>query len=92
MPAVVYSLCALTSIACAALLVRGYFRSRTPLLFWSCLSFVAFAINNILLVLDFVVLPNVDLAFLRTLFGALAGVLLVFGLMKETLEGGHQYE
>ena len=87
MPAVVYTLCALTSFACALLLVRGYIRSKTPLLFWSAVSFTAFAINNLLLFLDFVIFPNADLTLVRTFFGCIAGISLVYGLMKETLDG-----
>ena len=46
----VYVLCALTSIACAVLLLRGYFRTRVRLLLWSGLCFVGLALNNALLV------------------------------------------
>jgi len=56
----VYILCALTSLACAALLMRGYRRSRARLLFWSSLCFVFLFVNNVLLFVDKVVLPEVD--------------------------------
>ena len=36
----VYVLCALTSLGCAVLLVRGYLESRARLLLWSSVSFV----------------------------------------------------
>ena len=45
----VYLLCALTSLACAVLLLRGYFRTRVRLLLWSGLCFVGLALNNALL-------------------------------------------
>jgi hypothetical protein len=84
MAAAIYSLCALTSLACAALLLRGYARSRSGLLLWSGLCFAGLTANNVLLVLDKFVLPNVDLstARLATAFCALA--LLVFGLIWES--------
>ena len=44
----VYLLCMLTSGFCAMLLLREYRRTSTPLLLWSGLSFVGWAINNAL--------------------------------------------
>ena len=80
----VYALCALTSVVCAILLLRGYGSSRTRLLFWAGLCFVGFAINNILLFVDLVLLPDVDLFLWRTL-PALAGILLlIYGLVWES--------
>lgn len=80
----IYVLCALTSMICAALLLRGYSQSRVRLLFWSGLCFAGLALNNILLILDVAVLPDVDMELWRTL-PALAGVaLLVYGLIWET--------
>lgn len=79
----VYVLCALTSLACAVLLLRGYFRTRVRLLLWSGLCFVGLAINNALLVVDKNTLVT-DLSNLRTL-PALAGVaLLVYGLIWDS--------
>ena len=51
----VYALCALTSLACAALLLRGYVRSRVRLLLWSGLCFAFLFLNNVLLFVDKVV-------------------------------------
>jgi energy-converting hydrogenase Eha subunit G len=80
----IYILCALTSIICAALLLRGWSQTRARLLFWSALCFIGLALNNILLILDLTVLPDVDLELWRTL-PALVGVsLLVYGLIWET--------
>jgi hypothetical protein len=58
----VYILCALTSLACALLLLRSWHRTRAPVLFWSSLCFVGLMLNNVLLVLDKIVVPNVDLS------------------------------
>jgi Family of unknown function (DUF5985) len=81
----VYILCAVTSILCAALLLRGYRATRTRLLFWASLCFVFLAINNVILYVDLVVLPpQIDLFWYRNI-AAVAGMLvLVFGLVWET--------
>ncbi len=84
MAAVIYSLCALTSLSCFALLFRGYRTSGNRLLFWSAFCFAALSVNNLLLVVDKVFLPTeVDLLEWR-LFAALSAVvLLLFGLVWE---------
>lgn len=83
MTQLVYALCALTSLACAVLLLRGFFRTRVRLLLWSGLCFVGLTLNNTLLVLDENTFVT-DLSNLRTL-PALAGVtLLVYGLIWDS--------
>lgn len=83
MAELVYLLCAATSIMCAALLLRGYRASRTRLLFWASLCFVGQALNNILLFVDLIVLPDIDLFWWRTA-AALGGMMvLLFGLIWE---------
>ncbi len=80
----VYGLCALTSGACAVLLLRGWRRSRQRLLLWSGLCFVGLSLNNLLLIVDVRLVPAVDLSLVRTL-PALAGVaLLLFGFVWDT--------
>jgi hypothetical protein len=80
---IAYILCTLTSILCAVLLLRGYKQSGSRLLFWSGLCFAGLALNNILLIVDVRMLPNVDLSDVRSL-PALAGLLLmIFGLIWE---------
>jgi hypothetical protein len=77
----VFLLCAVTSLACAALLLRGYASNRVPLLLWSSLCFVGLAVNNVLLVVDLMVVPDRDLLLFRNLSGLVALSLLVFGLV-----------
>ncbi len=79
----VYILCAITSIACAVLLFRGYRRTRTRLLFWSSLCFLGLALNNVLLFVDLVLVPSVDLSVLRTGTATAALLVLVTGLVWE---------
>jgi hypothetical protein len=80
----VFVLCAVTSLACAVLLLRGYARNRVPLLLWSSLCFVGLAVNNILLVVDLIIIPGRDLLVLRNLSGLLSLVLLIFGLVWDS--------
>lgn len=85
MAEVVYILCALTSIACAVLLFRGWSASRSRLLFWSGLCFAGLAVNNILLFLDLVVFANtVDLRMVRNLTALGSVAVLVHGLISES--------
>jgi hypothetical protein len=79
----VYILCASTSILCAVLLFMSWRSTRTRLSFWSSLCFIALALNNLLLLVDLVVVPTVDLFLLRS-GTALAGIaVLLYGLIWE---------
>lgn len=80
----VYILCAATSLACALLLFDGHRRSGLALLFWSGLCFAGLAVNNLLLFVDLVVVPSVDLSLWRagTALGSLA--VLIYGLVWES--------
>ena len=81
MASLVYLLCAITSLICASLLLRSYLANRTPLLFWSSLCFIGLAMNNILLFIDLVIVPTIDLSLYRTLCALIGVVVLVFGLI-----------
>ena len=80
MTGIVFVLCALTSLACAVLLLRGYFRTRARLLLWTGLCFAGLFINNVLLIVD-ARTPNVDLSVWRSLPAVAGLVLLVYGLI-----------
>jgi hypothetical protein len=75
----------LTSALCAGLLVRRYRSTGTKLLLWTSLSFIGLALNNTILLVDTIVLPDVDFLglFWRNLIGASAGSLLLLGLIWE---------
>ena len=83
MAVAVYILCALTSITCAVLLGRSYRRQPTRLLMWSTLCFIGLAINNILMFVDLVVVPQIDLSLVRTGTALAAVMLLLIGLLWE---------
>jgi hypothetical protein len=82
-PDLVYVLCLLASMVCAALLVRSWRRTRARLLLWSALCFVLLAVNNLMAVLDVFVIHDVDLTFVRQ-GSALAAVgVLLYGFIWE---------
>ncbi len=83
MAQLIYALCALTSLACAVLLLRSYARTRYRLLFWSGLCFAGLTANNLLLVLDRIVFPAVDMSMWRLAAALVAVTLIVFGLVWE---------
>ena len=83
MAGTLFTVCAITSLACAWLLLRAYRRSGVRLLFWSGLCFIGLFVNNSLLIVDRLVLPEVDLKPWRMLAGLIAMALLVFGLIWE---------
>jgi hypothetical protein len=82
MAEIVYSLCAMTSVGCAVLLFRGHRRSRAPLLLWSALCFVGLSANNILLVVDYLILRDVDLTALRSGIAFAALLVLIWGAIN----------
>ena len=77
----VYLLCAVTSAACALLLLRAYRRTGTSLLLWSGLCFVGLALNNSILVVDLILVPDVDLSTGRLVPAAAGVALLLYGLV-----------
>jgi len=77
-------LCAVTSLACMLLLIRGWLQTRTRLLLWSALSFVALAVNNVLLFVDVVVLPDIYLVPFRQAASLIAVGVLVYGFVWES--------
>ena len=77
----VYVLCALTSLLCAGLLLRGYWKSGARLLLWSGLCFVGLTINNLILVADKVIVPHIDLSLYRTSVALIAMTVLLYGLI-----------
>lgn len=77
----VYILCMLTSLACTFFLGRAYWKTRTRMLLWCGLCFAFLTINNLMLFLDVVVFPTVDLGPYRDLTALVAMSILVFGLI-----------
>jgi hypothetical protein len=78
---VIYALCTLTSLTCAWLLLRSFMHNKYRLLFWSGLCFVGLSVNNMLVVLDRIMLPSVDLLTWRLVASLVAMLLLLYGLI-----------
>ncbi|HKY70597.1 MAG TPA: DUF5985 family protein [Nitrospira sp.] len=82
-PTIVYGLCMFTALVCAWLLLQAYRKTQYRLLFWCSLYFSIAAFNNVFLVADKVILPEVDLTVYRYVV-ALAGLLVLLpGLILE---------
>ena len=77
----IFVLCALASTLCAVLLLRSYLTERVPLLFWSSVCFVWLALNNLVLFVDKVIAPDVDLGVWRGATALVGVAALVYGLV-----------
>jgi hypothetical protein len=84
MPEVVYLLCAATCLLCTIFLFRGYARTGVRLLFWSGLCFLGLMLDNLMLYIDVIVMPDVSLEIWRKIPGLIAIMLLLFGLVWES--------
>lgn len=84
MPGLVYLLCAATSFLCTVLLCRGYARSHVRLLLFSGICFLGFTVDNIVLYLDLIVIPDTDISLVRRLPGLVALIVLLFGMVWES--------
>lgn len=83
-PSAVYLLCAVTSLICLFLLARGYARTGVRLLLWSSICFIGLALNNLLLFVDLVLLPEeVNLVLWRQLTSLVAIGVLLYGFIWE---------
>lgn len=83
MAALIYTLCALTALACFVLLWRSWRASGSRLVFWSALCFAALSVNNVILVLDKLFFQELDLSAWRLVFALIAVLLLLYGLVWE---------
>ncbi|WKB53105.1 DUF5985 family protein [Eleftheria terrae] len=84
MASTIYFLCALTAVLCAVLLLQAWAKGRYRLLLWSGLCFVGLALNNLLLVVDKLLVPSVDLSVPRSLLALLAMLVLLYGLILDS--------
>ncbi len=80
-PTAVYLLCFATSAACAVLLARSYFASRARLLLWSSICFLFLAANNLIVVFDLLVYPEMSFRLPRLALTFCAVSVLLFGFV-----------
>ncbi|HMJ92356.1 MAG TPA: DUF5985 family protein [Candidatus Acidoferrum sp.] len=81
----VYLLCAATSLLCFVLLLRAFRRSRSPLLLWSSLAFFCFTASNVLLFVDMILFPHIDLMLMRTTVNLIGVALLLARLIRDSV-------
>ncbi len=79
----VYLVSFAASSVCAWLLVRNYLRSRTALLLWSAACFVCLAVNNLLVIVDFVIFPEIDFGLAREMAALIGVSALLYGFIWE---------
>jgi hypothetical protein len=78
---VIYLLCSITALLCAWFLLRAYRRSQYRLLLWGGLCFVGLTFGNVLLVIDKMIIPYVDLYAWRLLLTLVSLAVLLYGLV-----------
>jgi len=83
MVASLYIMCALTSLACAVLVLRSYTRNKYRLLFWTGLCFCGLSVNNALLVVERLFVPDQELITWRLIIALIALLPLLYGLIWE---------
>ena len=84
MSSIIYGLCAAVALLCAVLLLAAWGRQHHRLLLWSGLCFTGFTINNVLLVLDKLVLPDADLGLWRMGVAVISIGILLYGLVWDS--------
>lgn len=80
----VYLLGAFISLCCGVLLLRSYSHVKKRLLLWSGLCFVGLTISNVLIFVDLVIFPDINLYPLRLGTAAASLLLLLYGLIWES--------
>lgn len=81
--ALLYLLCFFSSGLCGYLLVVAFRRNRERLLLWSVICFCLLALNNLLVFIDIILLPDVDLSLARSLTSLAAVAVLLYGFVWE---------
>lgn len=81
MAPVIFALCAAAAATCAFLLLHAYRRDGYRLLLWSGLCFVGLTLNNLMLVVDKIIVPHMDLSIWRASLALIAMIVLLYGLI-----------
>ncbi|MCZ4497094.1 MAG: hypothetical protein JWM25_1679 [Thermoleophilia bacterium] len=79
-----YVLNTIVCIVCTVLLWIGWRRGGSQLLMWSAACFLLLSINNALIFVDVLVVPEVDLSILRAATALVGFSVLLFGLIWES--------
>jgi hypothetical protein len=78
---IIYLLCVAASLLCAYLLVLAYRANRTEVLIWSALCFVLLAVNNLVIAIDILLLPTIDLTIVQLTTSLAAAAVLLYGFI-----------
>jgi hypothetical protein len=81
MAGTIYTLCALSALLCAFLLLQAYRKTSYKLLLWAGLCFAGLTINNLLLVIDKLLAPQHDFSVWRSGFALAAMTILLYGVI-----------
>ncbi len=73
----------LVTLTCGVLLTRAYSNVGKRLLLWSAICFYFLALSNLIVFLDLIVFPDVDLYRWRLIAAAIGMVILLYGLIWE---------
>lgn len=82
---ILFVLAIATSLGCTVLLFRSYLNTRLRILLWSSLCFVCLTVNNVLLFIDVVMLPQIiDLRVARHSMALVGMLFLLYGFIRES--------
>ncbi len=81
LPALVYTMCFVISAGCALLLGRAWQRTGVQLLGWSALCFALLSLNNLFVIIDLLLVPQIDFSVMRLALSLAATVVLLFGFI-----------
>lgn len=79
----VYIFGVLVTLTCGVLLTRAYHSVGKRLLLWSAVCFYFLALSNLIVFLDLIVFPDVDLYRWRLITAAIGMLILLYGLIWE---------
>jgi len=81
MEGAVYILCMLTTLGCSWLLLARFRRTRTRLLLWCGVCFLALSLENVMLFVDLVLVPDTDFSAIRRSIPLVGVAVLLYGLI-----------
>jgi hypothetical protein len=85
MAALIYGLCAATSLLCAWLLFSAWRRTQYRLLLWSAICFAGLTLSNGVLIVDKLLTPpEVDLTLWRYGLTLISLLVFLYGLIWDT--------
>jgi hypothetical protein len=84
MKGLVFVLCAATALASGLLLLRNYQRTKVRLLLWCGLFFLALALENLLVFVVLILIPQVDLHLFRSSVALVGVAIFLYGLIWDT--------